>query len=140
MPEDELAQSFKNAQSDVGKNFREMGLPSREPTEGKTKKIRRGWFPNAPEQMKKWFNTTSGFICGVFGGFLMVAVSAAIVVAIGFVAFVAVAYIVMNINLTRCMNEFSEETGVSNPTYDTYQKCREKVGLGRDDKESTGYW
>ena len=131
MPEDDISQSFQRA----GETFERKTAVQRTPREpGK------GWFHKAPEQMKKWFNTTSGFICGVFGGFLMVVVSAAVVGALGFIAFIAVAYFVMNINLTRCLNEYSAETGVSNPSENIQQQCRVKVGLGRSDGKDKGYW
>ena len=83
------------------------------------------WFPNATEQMKQWFNTTSGFICGVF--------------VIGFLAFAAIAYCVMHFTLQRCTAEYESESGKA-ATEQIVQECRVKVGLGRSDGKDRGYW
>ena len=146
MPEDELSKSFENAQGSLKKNFQEMGLPSRQTTEDKPKKQKQPfrWFPNAPEQMKKWFNTTSGFICGVFGGFFMVTLSAAVITAvvggIGFAAFATIFYFVSNYNLDRCVKEWETEKNYEAPP-GIIQDCREMVGLERTDEgKKDGYW
>ena len=131
MPEDETAQSFKRA----GEAFERKTPVQKTPGEP-----RKGLFPKAPEQMKKWFNTTSGFICGVFGGFLMVAVSAAVVSALAFAAFLLIMMFVMDIQKTNCVSEYRKETGVSNISEDIINQCLEKVGLGKKGPKHTGYW
>ena len=126
--DDEIAQSFKRANEPF----------ERKNPVGKPFKI---WTPkfSAPAQMSKWFNTTSGFICGVFGGFFMVTLSAAITAAVGFVAVLGIAFVVMNINLMRCNGEYAKEFG-RNPSEKIIQECRVKVGLGRSDGKDKGYW
>ena len=129
MPEDEVGQSFKRA----GEAFERMPRkPIRLP-------LPKHWFPHAPEQMKKWFNTTSGFVCGIFGGLLMVGVAAIATAAVGFIAFIAVFYVVAQANLTRCTNEYFSERG-EYASEEIIQECRVKVGLGRSDGKDKGYW
>ena len=121
-------------EDDVAKSFELANAPLERPKQ-KAFKL----FSNAPAQMSKWFNTTSGFICGVFGGFFMVTLSAAITAAVGFVAVLGIAFVVMNINLMRCNGEYAKEFG-RNPSKEIIQECRVKVGLGRSDGKDKGYW
>ena len=96
--------------------------------------------PSFPQQMSKWFNTTSGFICGIFGGFFMVTLTAAIIIIVGGLAAFGIVYVVMQVNLVRCLNEYSVEFDDPNPEGEVVQECRVKVGLGRSDGKDRGYW
>ena len=95
---------------------------------------------SAPAQMSKWFNTTSGFVCGVFGGFFMVTATAAITAAVGALLVFGIIYGVMQVNLMRCMNEYVNERGTLTPNNLVKDECRVKVGLGRSDGKDRGYW
>ena len=96
-------------------------------------------FANAPTPMSKWFNTTFGFVCGVFGGLLIVTLTGAITAAVGALAVTGITYLAANINLQRCTREYIREFD-STPTEEIIQECRIKVGLGRSDGKDSGYW
>ena len=96
-------------------------------------------FAYAPAPMSKWFNTTFGFVCGVFGGFLIVTLTGAITAAVGTLAVTGISYLAANINLKRCTREYNREFD-SNPSEVIIEECRAKVGLGRSDGKDRGYW
>lgn len=127
----------KHVPDDISQSLKLLGLPDREKQDNEKTKWRFS-LPKPPTQMSKWFNTTSGFVTGIFGGFLMVTVAGAFVSLVGLILFVGGAYGVMQVNLLRCNAEYGSEKGQL--TDEAIQQCRVKVGLGRSDGSDKGYW